>query len=152
MSSARGPRSSYGALNEVELVLQRTDTDPEDHPATAEHVQRAVALGQLEGMVVGEHEHIGRELDVGGARGEVAEGGERVPVARATAIELRGGQGDVLTARHVVVAEPIGGLGDARDVVDGGGDLPLTIRTWLHSHDGCADRQLDVHGCSLSPA
>ena len=114
--------------DEVELLLRGADADPQDQPAVADHVQRAVALGDLERVVIREHQHVGRQPDVLGARGQVAEGGQWIPVARSAPLELGCRQRDVLAAREVVVAETVCGLGDLRDVIDRGGPLP-TCRT-----------------------
>ena len=56
-----------------ELLLQRPHPDTQDEPATADHVERAVPLGDLEGMVVPEHEHERCEADALGDGGEIAE-------------------------------------------------------------------------------
>ena len=62
--------------------------------------------------MVAEHQHLGGQADARGARGEVAEGRERVPVRRPALRGDVGGNRDVLAAGQVVEAEPVGCLGD----------------------------------------
>ena len=115
---AARPAVVEGGADEVELLLEAADADAEDEPAVADLVQRAVALGDLERVVIGEHQHVGGQPDPLGAGGQVAERGQRIPVAGPAAVPLGRGQGDVLAAGEVVVAEPVCGLGDLGQVLD----------------------------------
>ncbi len=141
--------------DEIELLLQRPDPDAEDHAAIAHAVEGAVALGQLEWVVVGEHEHVGREADPARARREVPEGGERVPVPRATARDLRCRQRDVLTAGEVVIAGAVGGLGDAQRAPRSPRPLPRARASWTTwSRPACRRRAriVGAHPCMYPPA
>ena len=69
----------------VELLLERADTDAEDHPATADVIQCAVTLYDRKRMMIAEHQSHGGEPDLRGARRHIAERGERIPVPRAAA-------------------------------------------------------------------
>ena len=108
----------------------------------ADRIERAVTLGDLEGVVVPEHEHAGREADALGARREVAEGRQRVPVPTPSTTGLRRGYADVLGARHVVVAEPVRGFGDPGEVLDGAALLPLGAGTGRRRHHRCSHGEL----------
>ncbi len=57
-------------------------------------------------------------------RGEVTEGGERVPVTASPHLGHVGGYDHMLAAGEVVVAEAVGAPGDGRDIVDGAVRLP----------------------------
>src|SRR5438128_4201183 len=106
-------------------------TDTEDETAAADAVEGAVALGDLERVVVRERQDAGQEADASGARGEIAECGQRIPVARSRRQVPRGhlgGNGNVLATGEALVAEAFGGLGDPRHVVDRRLELPCTVR------------------------
>ena len=119
---------------QIEFFLEAADADPEDQPAVADLVQGAVALGDLERMVIAEHQHVGGQPNSLRARGQVAEGRQRIPVADAAPVPLGRGQRDVLAAGQVVIAEPIGGLGDMGQVLDGGVLLPVAAAPGEHRH------------------
>jgi hypothetical protein len=118
--------------DEVELLLQGADADTEDHPAVADLVEGAVALGDLEGVEVRKHQDLGGETDALGPGREIPEGGERVLVARPSAGELGGRQGDVLSAREVMVAEAIGSLRDSSQFLDRAFVGPMNPRSRHH--------------------
>jgi len=68
------------------------------------------------------------EAHEGRARREITEGCERVVVARATPRrDLARGNRDMLAARDVVVAEPVGGFGDRDDRLERRGLLPRVV-------------------------
>ena len=115
-SSARAPRSANGAPSSSNSSLQRADADAEDHAAAGDDVERAVALGDRERVVVAEHEHVRGEADRLGVRAERTERRERVVVAAAAHLGDVDRNRDVLAARAVVVAEPVGLLHDGDDV------------------------------------
>ena len=68
-SSARAPRSSKGAPSRSNSSRSEPTPEPEDQPAAGHLVERAVALGDLEWVVVAEDEDIGGEADPGGDGG-----------------------------------------------------------------------------------
>ena len=122
--AAIGERSAQ----QRELLLERADADAEDQPSAGDRVERAVALGDLERVVVAEHEHVRLEADERRAGREVAERRQRVVVARtAPSGDLARGHGDVLAAREVVVAEPVGRFRDLDDRVERRGLLPRVV-------------------------
>ncbi len=78
--------------------------------------ERAVALGELKRMVIGEHEYVRPETDALRARRETPEGGELIPLHRPTTLKLRSRQRDVLAARQMVIAKTVGG--DSGQILD----------------------------------
>ena len=70
-------------------------------------------------MVVPEHEHVRGEPDLRRAGGEEAKGAERIPVRPAAPEGLGMWNSEVLAAGQVVVAQRVGRLGDAGDVLNG---------------------------------
>ena len=110
--------------DQLELFPGRAHADAEDQPAAADPVERAVALGDRQRMVERQHQHVGGEPDPLGARGEIAQGGEWVPVGPAAQVHLVRRDGDVLTAGDVVIAEALAGLRHDGDRVDPGVGLP----------------------------
>ena len=80
-----GTGSPVGERNteELEFGLQRAHAHAQDDPAAAHDVEGAIALHHLEGVVVPEHEHVREQPDLRRRGGNVAERGERVPVAPA---------------------------------------------------------------------
>ena len=79
-------------------------------------------------MVVAEHEHVRGEPDRRRVRAERAERRERVVVAAAADVGDVDRHRDVLAARAVVVAEPLGLLHDRDDVGEGRRLLPVRVR------------------------
>ena len=114
-------------VEQRELLLERADAEAEHEPPVADAVERAVPLRDRHRVVVAEHQHVGGEADALGACREIAERRQRVPVAAAAHVDGGFGHGDVLAAGEVVVAEPVGGLGDAGDVVDRAVAFPLGV-------------------------
>src|SRR5207245_4548267 len=108
---ALAPPVERGA-EQGELLGQAADADPEDQAPARHPVERAVAFGQRQRMVVAEDDDVGRETDLLGARGHVAERDEGVPVRRTPHLGDPPGDADVLAARQVVEAEAVGGPGD----------------------------------------
>ena len=106
----------------------------------ADQVEGSVTLGDVQGVVVGKDENAGGEPDLLRYGGEVSEGGQRIPVPRSPCRGVRGGNGYVLSAGQVVVAQAIGGLGDAGEVLDRCAALPGRLRGGVHRHHGRADR------------
>ncbi len=133
---------------QVELLAQRADADAEDEPSAGDAVERAVALGDRQRVVVAEDEHVRGEPDGGGAGGDVAEHRERVPVGGAARLDHLGRQRDVLAAREVVVAEPLGLDGDAGDLLDARRLLPRRVRA-RKARDGGRD-DAELHGSTTS--
>ena len=85
MRASRRPRAGLVLerhAEQLELLDQRSDAHAEDQPPAADDVERAVALRDLERVVVAEDENVGREPDPLGPRRQVAEGGKRIPVRR----------------------------------------------------------------------
>ena len=121
---------------ERELLLERPDSNPQDEPSTRENVERPVALGDRERVVVREHEYVGHGLEPGGLPGEEAEGRERVVVARPAHRSDVLRDRDVLAAGHVVIAQTIGGDGDARDLGRPGILLPRCLMIRGTGDDG----------------
>ncbi len=122
-----GPRAAVleRDAQQPELGFEVANAHAEVEPPTADLVQRAVALGDVEGMVIAEHQHRGRKPDPARVSGEITERGERVPVPRPGQAGSRGRDGDVLATGQVVVAEPVGSLGDAAHLIDAAIALPL---------------------------
>src|SRR5262249_37146512 len=100
------------SADRVELLAQRPDADAEHEPVVAHAVELAVALRQLERVVIREHEHPRHEPDRRRAGGEEAEGGERVPVRGAAPADLALGNADVLRTRAEVESQTIGSRDD----------------------------------------
>src|SRR5262249_27499596 len=82
---ATGSAVVEGSADQVDLFLETADADPQNEPAVADFVQGAVALGDLERVVICEHQHVGGQPYSLGACGQVAQGGQRIPVAGAAA-------------------------------------------------------------------
>ena len=57
-----------GSPEQLELFLEGTDADAEDHPSPRQDIEGGVALHDLERVVVAQHQHVGGQLDLGGAR------------------------------------------------------------------------------------
>ena len=104
-SSARAPRSPKGTPSRSNSACEGADPETEDQPTAADLVEGAVALGDLERVVVAEDQHVGGQSDPGGDRGEVAEGGQGIPVAAAPCRGHVGRYDHVLAAGQVVVPE-----------------------------------------------
>ena len=143
-------RGEVGA-EQVELGLERADPDTEDQAAPAHHVERAVTLGDLEWVVVAEHQHMRREANAFGAGREVAERRERVVVAAAAHGRDVGGDRDVLAAGEVVVAERVRRARDRDDIAEAGGLLPCGMGTRKHREHRCDDAQLQTHLSNVTP-
>jgi hypothetical protein len=79
-------------------------------------------------MVVAEHEHRRRESDAFGARGDIAEGRQRIPVAASPPLSLARRHSDMLPARQMVVPEAVCRTRDSYDFVDSRRDLPVSMR------------------------
>ena len=135
---------------ERELLLQGPDADAEHEASTRHRVERAVALHDLERMVVPEDEDERDEADGGGARGEVAEHCERVPIGAAAALGDLRRDGDVLAARHVVVPETFRFEHDALDLGDPCVGLPPRVRTRQAGDDGRDEPELHFVKMRLS--
>ena len=116
----------------LEFGLQRSDPDAEDHSPTRDAIEGAVALGDRERVVVAEHEHVRREADARRDRAEVAERGERIPVATAAHGRDVLGDDDVLAARDVLVPEAVGSFDEGHDVGELGVDLPRRVAVGRH--------------------
>src|SRR5262249_10242269 len=80
--------------------------------------------------------------DAGGGRRQVAERRQRIPVPRARELHGIEGDGDVFTAGEVVVAQSVGGLGDAPHVIDGAVLLPRREHTRYEGQHGCEEAEL----------
>ena len=102
-------------------------------------VERAVALRDLEGVVIAEYQDLGGEADAGGLGGQEPEGRERVPVGAAALDRDVGGDGDVLAAGEVVVAEAVGGAGDRGQLRDAGAEFPVLADGGVRDDDGWRD-------------
>nr|WP_257954606.1 hypothetical protein [Nocardioides sp. B-3] len=94
--------------------------------------------------MVAEDQHLRGELDLRRARGDIPEGRERIPVGAAALLRNLFRYGDVLTAREVVEAEPVGGLGDLRKLGDPGRGLPWGVRAEHGGDDRACDS--NAHG------
>src|SRR5262249_21349280 len=128
----------------------------EDRPTSADPVQGAVALDDLQWMVIAEDEHPRRKTDLAGARREGPEGRERGPVTGAPTGQLPLRPTDVLAAGEVVETKPIRSLRDATQLLDGAIPLPFTTGAGTHGHNRRRHRQLDsrrdAHPCMHLPA
>ena len=120
----------------VELFSQAAHAESQHEAAVADQIEGAVPLGDLEGMVIAEDQHLGGEFDPRRVRRNETEGGERVPVGTSAFGGDVDGDSDMLAAREVVVAESIGRLGDTDQLCGPGVTLPC----------GCGGRVLDDDG------
>ncbi len=77
------PAAGEGRAEQLELGLQRPHADPEDDAAATGDVEGAVALHQLERVVVAEHHDVRQQPDGPCRGGHEAQGRERVPVPAA---------------------------------------------------------------------
>jgi hypothetical protein len=135
-------------FEQVELLAQRADADAEDESSAGDAVERAVALGDRQRVVVADDEHMRGEPDGGGASGDVAECRQRVPVGGPACVDHGAGERDVLAAREVVEAEPLGLDGDAGELLDARRLLPRRVRPRKARDCGCDDAEL--HGSTTS--
>lgn len=125
-----------GRADQVEFLTQRADPDTEDQAATAEPVQRPVALHELQRMVVRQYQNCRGQTDPAGVCGQEAQGGQRIPVDRTAAGRVGARYRDVLGAGQEVEPGFVGGLGDRDEVVDGRGGLPRRGHLWDLHDDG----------------
>jgi hypothetical protein len=72
----------------VSVILQRPDTNAQDHSSVADYVQGAVTLGDFERMVVGQDQLVCGEPDPLEKSSDVAERGEWIPVPRTASGQL----------------------------------------------------------------
>ena len=93
----------------------------------ADQVEGSVTLGDVQGVVVGKDENAGGEPDLLRYGGEVSEGGQRIPVPRSPSA-VSAWERLCARAGQVVVAQLIGGLGDAGEVLDRCAALPGRLR------------------------
>jgi hypothetical protein len=106
--------------------------------------------------VAGSGDHLGevatadpdRDAWLHGAGGDVTERGERMPVGGAGCVDDLGRHRDVLAAREVVVAEPLGLDGDAGDLLDARRLLSLGARPGEPRDRGRDDAEL--HGSAIA--
>jgi hypothetical protein len=112
----------------MKLLGKGADADAEDKPTIAQCIKRPKSLRDGQRMVVAEHEHRRRESDAFGARGEIAEGRQRIPVAAAPPFSLARWESDVLPARQMVVPEAVCRTRDSHDFVDPCRYLPVSMR------------------------
>ncbi len=108
----------------LELLLDVPRAHPEDQPAAAEVVEGGVLLGGEQGVSQADDRDVAEQPDAGGGGGEEGERGDGVVPDRAH----RGGQpardADVVAAREVGEAGPVGGAGDAEEVLGARARLP----------------------------
>ena len=119
-SSARSPRPSKAAPSRSNSSAERAHPDAQDQPAATEEVERSVPLGDLQRMVVAEHDHRRRQTNPAGVGGQKPEGGQRIPVGEPALVAFGDGHRDVLGAGEVVEAQFVGGPGDPGQVGDCG--------------------------------
>ena len=117
---------------DLELLLEPADADPEDEPAAGELVHLRDLLRDLERVVHREHDDARAQPDAPGVGGEEGEHGEGLPVAFAPVRRVHpAGNQDVARAllrreNHVgaeeqrVQLERLGALGDPDEGVRGG--------------------------------
>ena len=135
----------------LEFGLERPDSDAGDDAAGAQDVQGAEPLHQFEGVVIGEHRHVGEQAHPRGLGREVPERGEGVEVAAAADGRRRGGDGDVFRAGHPVVPEVLRLLHDLHDVGHTRRRLPFgRVEAWVHVQDGCHDAEGERHARNVS--
>jgi hypothetical protein len=148
----RGPQRDEGVVGacpaigerrvqQVELLAQGPHADAKDEAAARHHVERSVALGDLEGMVVAEHQDVGGQPHPLGHGRQVPERRQRVPVRGPSDFRNIGGDADVLAAREVVVAEPIGRTGDLHEFGHARALLPTGMGARHAGHHRRDDRQ-----------
>ena len=149
-----GPQGVVGPLpppveavaEQLELGLERAHPHAQDDAAVAGDVERAPPLHDLEGVVIAEHDDVAQQGHALGRRRDEAERGDGVPVARPAHVGGRQRDGDVLGARHPVVAEALRRLGHGHHVVDGPRRLPLRrVETRVDVHHGGHDPQPQLH-------
>lgn len=108
----------------LELLLDVSGTDPEEQPASAEVVERGVLLGGEQGVPQPDDRDMAEQPDAFGGGGQEGERGDGVVPDGAH----RGGQpardADVVAARQVGEAGPVGGAGDVQQVLGTGLRLP----------------------------
>ena len=139
------PAAFERCVEELELRAQGADAHAQHHAPTAGHVERPVALDDLERVMVPEDEDMGQQADRRRRRGHEAQRGQRVPVPRTAYGGGLLGDGDVLRARQPAVAELFGRPRHGHDVVDPAVLLPRRyVEARIEVHDGRHDAQL--HG------
>jgi len=94
--------------------------------------------------VIAEHEHVGHQADLFGARRQVAERRQRIPVGGAPHLAGAERHSYVLAASHVVVAESVGRLGDHRDLLDPRVVFPRRMGVGPLEHDWSDDPKLHL--------
>ena len=138
-----------GGAQDVELRLERPDPDSEHQPSARDLVERAVALRDLERVVVAEDEHAGGESHRVGHRGKEPERRERVPVAAAPGLGDLGRDRHMFGAGEMVEAETVGGLGDPDHVLPARIPLPRCMGVGHQGDDRRDETEAHQRGIAL---
>ena len=125
---------------QLELGGQRAHPHAEHQSPAADPVEGAVALGDLQRVVIPEHQHCGDQPKASGVRGEETQRGQRIPIRDAPPVRLLHRDSDVFGAGQMVEAVLVGRAGNAREFVGAGALFPRG------GHPG----QLHDHGCGQS--
>ena len=72
------PRSLERHVQDLELPLQVTDGGAQDDAPGGEEVEGGELLGEHHGMAIGEHQHVGENLDPLGGAGQHGGGADRL--------------------------------------------------------------------------
>ncbi len=104
-------------------------------------VEDPEALHDRQRVVVAEHDDVRRQAHPFRHRSQVAQRGQGVPVAGAAGRGHGGRDGDVLAAGQEVVAQLVGGPGDAGDVVDRARPFPAGVGAGQQGDHGRDDAE-----------
>jgi hypothetical protein len=140
-----------GVPEELEFGLQRSDAHACDDAPAAQHVEGAQPFHQFEGVVVGQHGHVGEQAHPRRLGGEVAQRREGVEIAAAAHRGRHRRDGDVFGARHPAVAELLRLLHHPHHIVHSRGHLPLgRIEARVHVQRRRHDAEGERHSCNVS--
>ena len=140
-SSARGPRSSNGTPRRSNSGRREPTPRPRITRPLGDLVERSVALGDLERMVITEDQDVGGESDLRGQGGQIPECGQRVPVPAPPYRGHVGGNDDVLAAGQMVIAQSVCCPGYGGDILDGAILLPSSVGTGQHGEHRRGDTE-----------
>ncbi|MDQ1532674.1 MAG: hypothetical protein QOF28_435, partial [Actinomycetota bacterium] len=115
-------------VQQRELRFEGTDTDAQHEATPADDIEGAVPLRDLERMVIAEDEHVGRETNRLGARGDETERRQRIPIPTTARLGHVDRDRDVFAAREMVISEAFGFECDVDDVGERARLLPTRVR------------------------
>lgn len=132
-------------------MFQSPHSETEYQASVADAIKRSVALGDLEGVVITQYQHLRRQEDPRRACGQVAQRGERIPIGSAAFGGNFFGNRHVFTAGQMMETESIRRGSHCGDLADVSTRLPLRTRARVLNQDRRDDSQVHRAFIALPP-